>query len=97
MKRIGAGAARRARTAPAEGSPSGLLIDLSKAWDPEGDGDLAARCPSCGQAHWTIPFVRYVQENDFNFDDGLVMIAPERLMAQTIENLRAKATPPARR
>jgi hypothetical protein len=86
------GAGELAFCSKIEGSPSGLLIDLSKAWDPDGEGDLAARCPTCNQAHWTIPFVRYIQENDFNYDDGLVMISPDRLLAQTVENLRAKAT-----
>ncbi|MDQ2970250.1 MAG: hypothetical protein M3R34_03835 [Acidobacteriota bacterium] len=91
------GAGELAFCSKLEGAPSGLLVDMSKAWDPDGDGDLAARCPSCDQAHWTIPFVRYIQENDFSFEDGLVMIEPERLMAQTIENLRAKGAAKAAR
>ncbi len=79
------------------GSPVALLVDTSRAWEPDGDGDLAAACPSCKQPHWMTPFVRYIQENDFDFTDGCVFIEPGRLMAQTVENLRARDKQPQRR
>jgi hypothetical protein len=70
-----------------------FLLDMSKAWDPDGDGDLAARCRDCDAAHWTIPFVQYLQDCDSEWlFSGGIAIAPELLLAQTIENLRAKAT-----
>ena len=75
------------------GTPTAVLLDMSKAWDPDGGGDFMARCHRCDAAHWTIPFVRFLQECDSEeLFMGGIAIAPELLLAQTIENLRAKAT-----
>ncbi|MDQ2869969.1 MAG: hypothetical protein M3S32_04440 [Acidobacteriota bacterium] len=72
-------------------STNGILLDTSDAWDPDGAGDLAAVCPLCKTSHWTIPFVTYTLEYDLDFEDGIIMMGPDNVMAQKLANLEAIA------